>query len=178
MIFFIVLIGCALGFAIWGFCEERYDRFEWSCVWHSLFGAFLGALLGTLIGLLVFLLGNVCCSPCNGPIEIQKTTELVALKDNQGIEGYGFLFSGGAKDELKYYYIYNEPQKGLTTDSVDADDSYIKYVAEGTPPYMEEWVQRHESKVLWWLFFAEETGYTFYLPEGSVITDYYNIDLE
>ena len=178
MILFIILIGCILGFAIWGFCEEWYGRFEWSCIWNSLLGGVLGAFGGILIGLIVFLIGNICCSPCNGPIEIQETTELVALKDNQGIEGYGFLFSGGVNDKLKYYYIYDEPQRGLTTDSVNADISYIRYVDEGTQPYMEEWVQRHENKVLWWLFGAEETGYTFYLPEGSVIQDYYQIDLE
>lgn len=171
MIILIILIGCIIGFAIWGYCEERY-------ILDSLYGAFLGAILGSLVGLLICLMGNLCCGPCNGPIEIQETAELVAIKDNLGIEGYNFLFSGSVKDELKYYYIYEEPQKGLTTNSIDADISYIKYVTEGTQPYMEEWVQRHESKVLYWLFFAQETGYTFYLPEGSVIQDYYQIDLE
>ena len=120
MIFFIILIVCALGFTIWGFCEEWYGRFDWSCISNSLLGTFLGSCGGLLIGLLVFLVGNVCCGPCTGPIEIQETTELVALKDNQGMEGYGFLFSGGVNDELKYYYIYDEPQKGLTTNSVNA----------------------------------------------------------
>ena len=170
----ITFIGVLIG-VIYGI-YEGWDF--WGKVGSSLFFSFLIGMIGLSLGVGVGLIGGLCCDTTTGPITVQETTQLIAMKDNIGIEGYHFLTSGYVEDELKYYYIYEDGQRGMTTGNVKADRAYIKYIAEGKTPYMEKWEQTTANKVADWLFMPDETYYTFYLPEGSVIENYYSVDLE
>lgn len=152
--------------------------------WGS-WGGWMGALgTGTLWAILLSMI--ICGAaalisdfgiPRNGPVEVTDTIELVAMKDNLGVEGYHNLFSGHVDDELKYFYVY-EDEKGRTTGSVRADNSYIKYIDADETPYMEKCQRGNKSEFINVVFLSYETYYVFYLPEGSVIADYYQVDLE
>lgn len=147
-------------------------------------------LISTLLSSLVFLL---VCGISAGIINfegnkldysysvIDSKQEIVALKDNFGIEGVHFLFSGYVNDELKYTYLY-DTEYGLAYNSVDAKSSFVvEYLADDTRmPYVIKSHREKKSPIFKFLFLMEPTSdysYTFYLPEGSVITNY-NIDLE
>ena len=109
-------------------------------------------------------------------IEKDKT-QLIALKDNFQVEGTAFLFSSSVNDQLKYTYIYETPH-GMTTKSINAGKCYIKYINKDECPYIQEWELRCKSDILYWLFVISETKYTIYLPEGSVIQNVYEVNLE
>ena len=111
-------------------------------------------------------------------IEYGTKTELVALKDNFQVEGSRFLFSSVVNEKLKYTYIY-DTNMGMTTGSVDADKTYIEYIGEDEIPYIQTWIKRPKNTVFEKLFLSKEgTYYTIYLPEGSIIENAYEIDLE
>lgn len=171
----IVIFGiCVVGFVIWGVIES----YGWGRLWWGLLGLFFGAIIGLLLCLVVLALGNACAGECTGRIEVKETTHIYAVKDNLTTEGEYYLFSGYVNEDLKYFYVYEDEVRGLATKSVPANISYIRYIEPADQPYIQKWTQYHENEVLNRLFFCGKTGYTFYLPEGSVITDYYNIDLE
>lgn len=141
----------------------------------------LWGLIGAVIGLLIVFIVNVNFT--NQPLENCKITysdektELVALKDNFQIEGTVFLLSSTSNDELKYTYIY-ETDMGMTIKSLKASGCYIKYIDDNEIPYIQKWVVSHPNKFMNKMFFLSYDRYTIYLPEGSVIEEVYNIDIE
>lgn len=153
---------------------------DWGFEWGNFFMSFLVGLGGFLGGLLIVLFSSAVFSTI--PLEDCKIVEtdkveLIALKDNFQVEGSTFLFSSVVNESLKYTYIY-ETDMGLTTDSVNADSAYIKYIAENETPYIQTWEVRPHSDVINWLFFPGYRKYTIYLPHGSVIENVYEVDLE
>lgn len=153
---------------------------EWGFEWGNFFFSFVVGLGGLLVGLIIALFASMIFSTI--PIEDCKIVEtdkveLVALKDNFQIEGSAFLFSSVVNESLKYTYIY-ETDMGLTTQSVRADNSYIKYIDEDETPYIQTWQVRPHSDFINWLFFPGYEKHTIYLPHGSVIENVYKVDLE
>jgi hypothetical protein len=148
--------------------------------WGTFFMSFLVGLGGLLAGLLIVLFASAIFS--STPIEDCKIVEtdkveLVALKDNFQIKGSAFLFSSVVDESLKYTYIY-ETDMGLTTQSVRADNAYIKYIDENETPYIQTWEVRPHSNFIYHMFCPGYYRYTIYLPHGSVIENVYEVDLE
>lgn len=173
MIIFIICIAVAVGCFLWGLFEDG--------IGSAFFLGFFGGFIGLLIGLLVVLFG--CCMFENMPaeskaIEYNEDVKLIALKDNFGINGQGYLFSSYVEDELKYVYLYEDEIRGITTNSVDADKAYIKYIDNSETPHIQKWSEVSKSRVFNWLFCPGTVRYTIYLPEGSVIENTYEVDLE
>lgn len=145
-----------------------------------LFSLFLG-LFGGVIGLIIVFPINMKFT--DRPLEDCQITysdekiELIALKDNFQTEGATFLFSATIDDELKYTYVY-ETDMGITIESLKADECYIKYIDGNETPYIQKWVVSHPCKFMDKMFFLSYDRYTIYLPEGSVIEEVYNIDIE
>ena len=142
----------------------------------ALFGIAFGILFAilALFATLMFGYGIVGC--CDTEWVETNTTEIVALSDNVGVEGQVYLRRGYIEDKLSYYYIV-DTQFGLKADSVSADKCYIKYTND--KPYMVTYKETIKNGFVRWAFGdISSTRYTIYLPEGSVITDYYEIDLE
>lgn len=143
--------------------------------------SFVVGLFGGFIGLLIMLFVSMGFN--DRPLEDCRITysdekiELVALKDNFQVEGTAFLFSSTVNDELKYTYIY-ETDMGMTTKSLKANGCYIKYINDNETPYIQKWTVSHPSKFMNKMFFLPYDRYTIYLPEGSVIEEVYNIDIE
>lgn len=149
-------------------------------------GAFLGAVFGILIDFLIFIfIGLICMgvmscydeAKCD--VVYDTKTELIALKDDAMVSGHSYLGSGYIDEDLKYVYIYEDPVKGMKAEKVDADYAYIKYIAENEAPYIQSWHMKPKNGFVNFMIgdFCT-TYYTIYLPEGSVITDTYDIDLE
>lgn len=173
MIMLIICIVVAAGCFLWGLSEDG--------IGSAFFLGFFGGFIGFLIGLLVVLFG--CCMFESMPaeskaIEYNEDVKLIALKDNFGINGQGYLFSSYVKDELKYVYLYEDEIRGITTNSVDADKAYIKYIDNSEAPHIQKWSEVSKSRVFNWLFCPGAVRYTIYLPEGSVIENTYEVDLE
>ena len=173
MIMLIICIVVAVGCFLWGLSEDG--------IGSAFFLGFFGGFIGFLIGLLVVLFG---CSmfesmPAESKaIEYNEDVKLIALKDNFGTSGRGYLFSAYVKDELKYVYLYEDEIRGITTNTVDADKTYIKYIDNSETPHIKKWSEVSESKVFNWLFCPCTVRYTIYLPEGAIIENTYEVDLE
>ena len=157
-----------------------YMHHEWGWEWSSFFFSFIIALVGFLTGVMICFIASGIFSfqpieDCR--IEKREQIELVALKDDFQIEGSVFLFSSVVDQELKYTYIY-ETDYGRTTNSIDADQCYVKYIGKDINPYIQKWEVMPKSNFINWLFKPGYYKYTIYLPEGSVIENIYEIDLE
>ena len=153
---------------------------DWGFEWGNFLFSILVGLGGFLAGLLIILFASAIFS--STPIEDCKIVEtdrveLVALKDNFQIEGSAFLFSSVVNEKLEYTYIY-ETDMGLTTNSIRADQAYIKYIDGDATPYIQTWEVRPHSNFVNWMFCLGYYRYTIYLPQGSVIENVYEIDLE
>ena len=148
--------------------------------WGFFFMSFLVGIVGSLVGIVITVIAMAIFS--STPIEDCKIVEtdkieLIALKDNFQIEGSVFLFSSIVNEKLEYTYIY-ETDMGLTTQSIRADDAYIKYIDENETPYLQAWEVRPRSNFIYYMFCPGYYKYTIYLPYGSVIENVYEIDLE
>ena len=173
MIMFIICIVVAVGWFLWGLSEDG--------IGFAFLLGFFGGFIGFLIGLLVALFG--CCMFESMPaeskaIEYNEDVKLIAIKDNFGVNGQGYLFSSYVKDELKYVYLYEDEIRGITTNSVDADKAYIKYIDNSETPHIQKWSEVSKSRVFNRLFCPCTVRYTIYLPEGAVIENTYEVDLE
>ena len=157
-----------------------YTIYEDEWEWSSFFLSFIFAFGGFFIGIMIcFIASGIFSSQpiedCR--IEEREQIELVALKDDFQAEGSAFLFSSVVDQELKYTYIY-ETDYGRTTNSIDADQCYVKYIDKDIHPYIQKWEVMPKSNFINWLFRPSYYKYTIYLPEGSVIENVYEIDLE
>jgi hypothetical protein len=166
IIFIIIGIALIVGI-IHCLCKKRYYYFYDFCT--VLFIAFL---FGFLIGLITLMVGNSITEPPTKEaiIEVNQTQEIIAMKDN-------FIASGYVNEEFKYFYIIDTPQ-GRIIETAEANKSYIKYIKENETPYVEYWTGKHSNFILYWLFGSTTKGYTFYIPDGSVIENIYEVNLE
>lgn len=150
--------------------------FELSTIPISLMMGFAGALGGLIILLISCgIFGSQPIEDCR--TDMEDRIELVALKDNFQIEGSAFLFSSVVDENLHYTYIY-ETDMGMTTNSIKSDEAYIKYIEANETPYIQTWYVRPHSDFIHWFFCPGYYRYTIYLPEGSVIENVYEVDLQ
>lgn len=105
-------------------------------------------------------------------LEYTKTSdiEIVALQDNQNINGNFYIFS----NNINYYYAI-EDEFGYKVKKVSMKEAYIKYT-NGTP-YIEVYSAEFAN---WWNYIfgvsIAPNIYIIYCPEGTLVTNY-NIDL-
>ena len=111
-------------------------------------------------------------------IEYKITSqEIVALKDNEQVEGRHFLFTGYIEEKLVYRYA-KVTKNGIKVCTKDINECYIKYT-DGN--------YRIEKRIpikfkKWWHYIysypcKDDVRYTFYVPVGSV-ENTYEVDLE
>lgn len=108
---------------------------------------------------------------------VDEKVKLIALEDNQGIEGRAFLYSSYMKEELTYTYLYEHSTGAITSNSIKAKNCFIRYIEENETPYITYWHTEAKNKFVNWFFKPQNNYYTIYLPRGSVIENSYNIDL-
>lgn len=174
----VLIIGAIIAIIILIACIREEDFFG-NIFWRILFGTLIAVLIGLIAALLISMLGAGIMSVWADTEWVETNqVEVMAVADNAGAEGQVYLYRGYIKDTLSYCYVA-ETEFGLKTFSVNADDSYINYTSK--QPYVIIYEEKYTNEFLSWIFLVDNTGaqrYVFYLPEGSVITDSYEIDLE
>lgn len=152
----------------------------------GLLGSVLGFLIAVLISILLCGLVIPIAADAAGAthsVEKVEVTPLYALKDNSNISGTFFLGSGSIDETDYYYYIIREEGKGYCVQKKAINNyTYLDYLnsegCEYDKPcvvyYYDEW----DSKILRFFAWSPENWHTFYVPEGSIIENYYEVDLE
>ena len=170
MIWFIIGLIVAVAIIV-GICRD-----DWNDLGEKIGLSILTLLTSFVISLLVLLLASVIIS-CNVEIEYDKVsdTKIVALKDDQNVNG-SFYIMGGYVDEDLYYYYATETEFGYKTEKISSDNAYIKYTDGET--YIEKYVGRFtNTNTNLWAFPICSNRYIIYCPEGTV-TNEFNVDLE
>ena len=105
------------------------------------------------------------------PDEPYAVEKLVALNDNNMMNGRFYVRSGYIESDLWYQYIYESQWGGYKTNKIKADSATIFYADDN---YRVEWYERTRG----WLYFTEtDICHKIYIPEGS-LTNTYSIDLQ
>jgi hypothetical protein len=101
-------------------------------------------------------------------------TQIIALKDNQNVNGR-FYIMGGYVDEELYYYYAKETEFGYKTEKIEASKAYIKYTDE--KPHIERYTAEFPKDFLH--VFGNPIGerYVIYCPENTITTEF-AVDLE
>lgn len=173
MIMFILAIAAFIVILVYCICVEG---FEIAHILVALLAAFIGFVVGFFICIAANAIHNsIPIEKCR--VEEIEKTELIALKDNYLVSGSAFLFSSTINEELTYTYMYDTPM-GITTKTIDADNVYIEYINEDEVPYIQKWSIEHRNKIIAWLFAIGKYKYTIHLPEGSIIENTFEINLE
>lgn len=170
MIWLIIGLIVSIVVTVFNFCDYLLDWFE------KFFFSFLELILSIAISFLV-LLGVSAIVSCFAEVDYNMVsdTKIIALKDNQNVNG-NFYIMGGYVDEELYYYYATETEFGYKTEKVSAENSYIKYTNEET--HIEEYeVEFVNDYVYWFAMPMQLDRYIIYCPEGTV-TNEFNVDLE
>jgi hypothetical protein len=151
----------------------------WICIESEpLLGLGVAILLTLAVFSLMLVIWGVviCTSDTEWVVDDMTQTHIVSLSDGTNIEGKFYLHRGYIKETLSYYYII-ETEYGYKAETAPADKAYIKYTDR--QPYVIKYKETISNDFVRWAFGdIDNVSYTFYIPEGSITTDYYNIDLE
>ena len=163
------------------FAAFVYNLREWGDFGEACFVGAASSLI-TFVGLLMvcdLVIGVIISTPENRVILTETRKELVALKDNFAVEGRtGFLGSGYIDEELQYTYMYKD-ERGIAVDSIPAENSFVNFIGEDEEPYVRAVSYGFKNNWLYVIGFPMyDTEYYIYIPEGTIITNYYNIDLQ
>jgi len=108
------------------------------------------------------------------------TTNIVALKDNSGVEGRldGSIFIvSGQINETPYYYCMESTSEGKHMIKIPSDNAYIVETDEKEPSIIKMTQKYIDKRYPFWIPTTENTKYIIYVPKGTVDTTY-RIDLE
>jgi hypothetical protein len=149
---------------------------EWGFI-GGVFNTFLSILIGVFVGVMLLLCSSIICAPLVETEHVKvKTTEIVALKDNNELSGSFFLGSGCVDENTRYYYMENT-ERGKRMRDISAENAYLNESNSETPrieTYQSEW----KNKAWNLIAFPSEGGYyKIYIPENSIITDF-EVDME
>ena len=134
-----------------------------------IFISFLLSLFGIMIA---------DCSPQVPLDEPPVETELLALKDGNGVSGTFFLGTGTIDGNLYYHYLEETP-RGIQSKKLAAGDNvYLHYTTGNTPPTLKTIKTRPENDFTYFLgSWGTSEEYHFYVPH-SAVTNEIMIDLE
>lgn len=161
------IVGLIAGFIVWA-DENWYSGGYESLLCLAAIGAFIGFIILLCVYLCFFIDADF-----DG--DLIETTNLVSLADNYGFEGSAFIFSSCVDSKLQYTYLY-ESERGLTTKTVNADNVYLRYTNDA--PIIGKYKEKHPNWWINWLFIPGGTYYIIYIPEGSIVTNQYSVDLQ
>ena len=156
-----VAIGLIIGIVIY-VREEGIDYVS------DVFFCLLIGILGALVGVLIMVLTTCLVPASEYHFEQVNNTSIIAMKDNQGLTGDRFIFSGHVENELHYYYAAEEAQ-GISVKKIPASKTYIRY--DNANPHIEEYNTTSFNHWYTWLYAANvgnKTYYIVYAPEGTV----------
>lgn len=152
------------------FCDSWYS-------WIEKFSmSFVNLIVTILATVLVVVFASGIISPCvKVDYNLISDTKIIALKDNQNVNG-NFYIMGGYVDENLYYYYATETEFGYKTEKVRADSSYIKYTDGET--HIEKYEPKFVNDYVYLFGFPMQLSrHIIYCPEGTV-TNEFRVDLE
>ena len=151
---------------------------------------FLGSVAGFLFAVLISMIVCGLIIPfaadavgATHSIEKVEVTPLYALKDNSNLSGTFFLGSGSVNETDYYYYIVREEGKGYCVQKKAINNyTYLDYLSsedcEYDEPCLAYYYDEWDNKILRFFAWSPANWHTFYVPEGSIIENYYEVDLE
>lgn len=170
MIWFIIGSLVAVVMIVYAFCDT------WNDFADKIFALIAAPIISFIISLLVFLLASTIISYfVEINYKVVSDTKIIALKDNQNINGK-FYIIGGYIDEDLYYYYATETELGYKTEKIKADNAYIKYTDGET--HVEKYNAEFANDTV--NLFASplcNSRYIIYCPEDTV-TNEFSVDLE
>lgn len=142
----------------------------------AILGSVLTIVISVIATLFIVVFSSMIISTDNA-VEYSKVDDIsiIALKDNQNINGR-FYLTGGYIDEELYYYYAIETEFGYKTEKIKADNAYIKYTDE--KPHIEKYEGDfiNQRRYFWGMPWYDDR-YIIYCPDGTV-TNEFNVDLE
>lgn len=171
MIWLIIGLVVAIAIIIVGCVSEE---------WYTI-GEKIGCSIAVLLTSFVCSMAVLCFASAivSAVAEIEynvvSDTKIIALKDNQNVNG-NFYIMGGYVDEDLYYYYAVETEFGYKTEKIKAENAYIKYT-DG-----EAHIERCDAEFVnddmrFWGACTCDDRYIIYCPEGTVANEF-EIDLE
>ena len=139
--------------------------------------AFWFGLMITIIVSLFYMLFGALIGSCFEANEVTEVEEIpiVALSDNNNIEGCFFLGTGYVDSETYYYYLTENEDGGKKFAKIKADNA-ILYDNEKENPRVEITHARSSSWIANFFFITDQDIYSIYIPEGSIKYNF-NVDL-
>ena len=169
MIWWLVGIGAVIGLII-----AIFEGDDW------FWGILGGALMGLIAAIILVAIFSVVACDAPGTVHESYSYELVALNDDADTSVSGLFFLGAGSvssdEDLEYTFIY-KTEKGMTVDERKARNVYIQYIVEGETPRLVHYIEIYASGFWDWLLGNKDSWDVFYIPEGSITTDF-EIDLE
>lgn len=150
--------------------------FEWDGIGEKIGNSVLTLISSFVMSVLVAIFMGMIITPISEiEYSVISDTKIIALKDNQNVNG-SFYVLGGYVDEGLYYYYAVETEFGYITEKIKAENVYIKYTND--EPHIEEYQGSFANKKnnLWAVPLCSNK-YIIYCPNGTV-THEFNIDLE
>lgn len=158
----------------------------WACTdWSVDLGdVILGILLNLLVTPLILLgiwLGIEGFYEPNQEIISTETVEIQALADNMKysstLTGNIFLIQSTSESELKYYYMYKDPDKGFAFNDAPANSCYLNTTTD--TPCVKILKYDYTNWFMKWAFPRPGVvEYVFYLPEEAEIIDDFTVDFQ
>ena len=150
---------------------------DWSNSWlEKILYSILSLIATIVVVLMVLVIPSIITSEYS-EVEYKMISDekIVALKDNQNING-DFYIMGGYVDEDLYYYYATETEFGYGMEKIKASNSYIKHTDKET--HIERYVGDFKNKKSYLFGFPMYNDrYIIYCPDGTV-TNEFNVDLE
>ena len=95
------------------------------------------------------------------------------MNDNANASASYYLFGGYSDSKLIYHYLY-EGEFGYNVDEAEASDSSIIF---SDTPKVEKY-KKHFANPIHDVFSSHKISYRFYVPEGTIAMQQYNVDLK
>lgn len=150
--------------------------FEWDSIGEKIGNSVLALITSLVVGVLAAIFIGMIITPISEiEYSVISDTKIIALKDNQNVNGSFYILGGYVDGDLYYYYAI-ETEFGYMTEKIKAENVYIKYTND--EPHIEERQGDFANKKnnLWAFPFCSNK-YIIYCPYGT-ITREFNIDLE
>lgn len=170
MIWLIIGVIACIGIIIYIWCDQ------WNDLAEKVFFSILTLFLLPFIAIVVLLISSAFVSGiADIKYNMESDTKIIALKDNQDVNGSFYIMGGYVNEDLYYYYAI-ETEFGYKTEKVMADNTYIKYTDGET--HIERYTGSFvNDTVNFWAIPVCNDRYIIYCPYGTV-TNEFVVDLE
>ena len=151
--------------------------FAWRSIYdfgldHDFLDRFMDTLLLLLLAALVFgfgvgfsfLAGIAVPKQWTGP----ETTQLVSLRDSDGVSGQFFLGTGSI-DATQYYFFYKEAGQGYQPGKVEVSNNVTVFEEKGQNGQLKTYTYKFSNPLFRWIALElPNQKYEFIIPEGSL----------